>query len=103
MAKLSLVAKPTFKAKVGIPVSGGDPVDVEFVFKHRTKTALDEFIKSRSEKSDVESFMDMVDGWDLADEFNAESVELLLENYIGTALATYRKYVDELVQAKLKN
>jgi hypothetical protein len=47
--------------------------------------------------------MEMVEGWDLEDEFGKESVELLLENYIGTALATYRVYVDQLVQAKLKN
>lgn len=103
MAKLTLVANPTFKAKVGIPVAGGDPVEVEFTFKHRTKSALDEFIKSRAEKSDVDSFFDMVEGWDLTDTFNRESVELLLENYIGTALTTYRAYIDELVQAKLKN
>jgi hypothetical protein len=42
MAKLKLVANPTFRAKVGIPVAGGPEVPVEFVFKHRTKTALDE-------------------------------------------------------------
>lgn len=103
MAKLKLVAKPTFKAKVGIPVAGGDAVPVEFVFRHRTKTALDEWIKSRADKSDAESFMEMVEGWELEDEFNRESVELLLENYVGAALATYRVYIDELVQAKLKN
>lgn len=103
MAKLTLVANPTFKAKVGVPVAGSSPVEVEFVFKHRTKTALDEFIKSRADKPDAESFLAMVDGWNLDDEFNAENVELLLQNYIGTALATYRVYVDQLVQARLGN
>lgn len=103
MAKFKLVVSPTFKAKVGIPVAGGDPVEVEFVFKHRTKTALDEFIKSRAEKSDAESFMAMVEGWELEDAFNAENIELLLQNYIGAALATYRVYIDQLVQARTKN
>ena len=103
MAKLALVANPTFKAKVPIPVAGGVAVEVEFTFKHRTKTALDEFIKSRADKSDAESFMAMVEGWELEDAFNAENVEVLLQNYIGTALATYRVYVDQLVQAKLGN
>jgi hypothetical protein len=103
MAKLKLIANPTFKSKVGIPVAGGEPVEVEFTFKHRTKTALDEFIKSRADKSDTDTFMEMVEGWDLADEFNKNSVDLLLENYIGTALATYRVYVDQLIQSKLKN
>ena len=103
MAKLQLKAAPTFPAKVGIPVAGGEAVPVLMTFKHRTKTQLDEFIKSRVEKSDVESFMEMVIGWDLEDAFSEESVKELLENYIGAALATFEAYIDELVKAKAKN
>lgn len=103
MAKLKLVAAPTFRAKVGIPVAGGEVVQVEFSFKHRTRDALDEFIRSRAEKGDAESFLEMVEGWELEDEFNAANVELLLQNYGGSALAVYRAYVEELVGAKLKN
>lgn len=103
MAKLTLIAHPTFIAQVGIPVAGGDPVNVAFTFKHRTKSGLEAFIQSRAGKTDVESFLEMVCAWDLEEEFNQDAVELLLQNYIGTALATYRTYVDQLVQAKLKN
>jgi len=103
MTKLALNPAPTFRAKVAIPVAGGPAVDVEMTFKHRTKTQLDEFVKSRQGTSDTDSFMEMVSAWDLDDPFGKESVDLLLENYIGAALATYRKYIDELVQAKLGN
>lgn len=103
MAKLKLVANPTFQAKVGIPVAGGETVDVLMTFKHRTKSALDEFVNSRSGKSDAESFMEMVSAWDLEDEFTAANVDLLLENYIGAAMATFRAYVEQLVQAKVGN
>jgi hypothetical protein len=103
MAKLKLVANPTFKATVGIPVAGGEPVPVEMTFKHRTKAALDEFIKTRPDKSDTETFMDMVTGWDLEDSFSKESADTLLENYAGAGLATFRVYIDQLIQAKLKN
>jgi len=103
MAKLSLIANPTFQAKVGIPVAGGEAVEVLVTFKHRTKTALDEFIKSRADKSDADSFMAMVSGWDLTDEFTEENVETLLENHIGAALAVYRMYVEELLASKIKN
>jgi hypothetical protein len=103
MAKLSLTANPSFKAKAGIPVAGGKSVDVEFVFRHRTKSQLDEFIKTRAEKSDADSLMDMATGWDLEDEFNQESVALLLENYIGAAVSVYRAYIDELVANRSKN
>lgn len=103
MAKLTLQAAPTFRAKVGIPVAGGSPVPVEFVFKHRTKSELEKFMASRAGASDVDSVMDMIEGWDLAEAFDREGVELLLENYGGAALALYVAYVDELLQAKRKN
>jgi len=103
MPKLKLVANPTFRAKVGIPVAGAVPVEIEFVFRHRTKTDLDAWISARTDKSDPDSFMEMVESWELDDPYTRENVETLLENYIGTALATYRVYIDQLVQAKLKN
>lgn len=103
MAKLTLVASPTFKCKVAIPVAGGPSVDVEFVFKHRTKDALDELIKTRAEQSDADTVMAVIAGWDLEDSFDRTAVELLLQNYIGASLAIYREYVDQLVQAKAKN
>lgn len=103
MAKFALKAAPTFTAKVGFPVAGGEPVDVLVTFKHRTKTALDEFMTTRNDHGDVESFMEMVVGWDLADEYNEENVKTLLENHIGVALATYKTYIDELVKHRAKN
>ena len=45
----------------------------------------------------------MVVGWELTDEFNKDNVELLLENHIGVALATYKVYIDQLVQHRAKN
>lgn len=96
MAKLTLKAPPTFKAKVAIPVPGGNSVNVEMTFKHRKRSDLKTFIESRDGKSDAESFLDMVEGWELEDAFNEESVELLLQNYQGAALQTYMVYMQEL-------
>jgi len=103
VAKIKLVAEPTFKAKVGIPVAGAEPVEVMLTFRHRTKTVLDQWVKDRGDKSDADIFMEMVVAWELEDEFTLANVETLLQNYIGTGLAAYRVYIDELVQAKLKN
>lgn len=103
MAKLKLVANPTFKAKVLIPVAGGAPVSMEFTFKHRTKSQLDEFGKSLAGQSDGDAFMEMLEGWDFEEEFSRASVDLLLENYMGAPLAVYETYKNELVQAKTKN
>lgn len=103
MAKFSIKADPTFAANVPFPIAGGESVDVLLTFKHRTKTALDEFIKSREDRSDVDSFFEMVAGWELSDEFNRANVELLLENHIGVAVATYKAYIDQLVAHKRGN
>jgi hypothetical protein len=103
MARLSIVAAPTFKAVVSIPVAGGAPVDVEFTFKHRTKAAMSEFISSREGKTDGESLMEMISGWDFAEDLTPGSAETMLQNYIGAALPIYRTYIEELAQAKTKN
>lgn len=103
MPKFVLKAEPTFKAKVAFPIAGADPVDVELTFKHRTRTALDEFVKTREGKTDVVNFMEMVEAWSLDDEFTKANVELLLDNYIGVARATFQAYIDELLQARRGN
>lgn len=103
MAKLKLVANPTFKAKVLIPVAGCEPVPMEFTFKHMTKSAFEAFGKGISGKSDSEAFMEIITAWDFEEEFSKESVDILLENYMGAALAVFEGYKAELMKAKVKN
>jgi hypothetical protein len=103
MGKLTINASPTFKAKVGIPIPGADPVEVEFTFKHRTKDQLNDFIKTRADKTDAQSLMDMVSAWDFAEELTIESAHTMLQNYMGAAVEVYRTYVRELAEAKVKN
>jgi hypothetical protein len=103
MAKLKLTADPKFSAKVEIPVPGGSPVLVSFTFIHRTKKALEEFMATRTGKTDVECVLEMCSGWEMDEVFDAENVDLLIENYGGAALAIYRTYLDELIRARLGN
>ena len=103
MAKLQLKAAPTFTTKVDIPVAGGAAVDVQLTFRHRTRKQMDEFVKERADKTDAQSFMEMVTAWDLEDPFTEQNVAELLENYIGAAVATYQTYLDEIYKFKLGN
>jgi hypothetical protein len=103
MPKLKLVPDATFKATVKIPVAGGESSPVEFVFKHRSKADLEKFIDTLAERTDEESILAMAEGWDLEDKFNADSVALLTQNYIGAALEIYFSYRDELTKARTKN
>jgi hypothetical protein len=45
----------------------------------------------------------MVVGWEFEEEFTKENVDELLENHIGAAVNTYRRYIDELTKASEKN
>lgn len=93
---ISLTAPPTFKAKVPIPIPGGEPVPVEFTFKHRTKDALSEFLKAAPDGKDADIVMSVVTGWDLDDAFTRENVETLLDNFHGAARAIVEGYLEEL-------
>ena len=110
MAKLQLAVNPTFKVKVAIPVAGSASIDVEFVFKHRTKDALEAFVKAREGKSDVDTLKEMAAGWDVEGEdlgktadFNDDNIATFFQNYFGAPVAIYEAYLGELVKAKAKN
>lgn len=98
-----LKAEPTFAAKVAFPVAGGSSVEVELTFKHRTKSELDKWLKARKGADDVGSFMDMVQAWELEEDFTRANVEVLIEHHIGVAIATYQVYLDELTKHREKN
>jgi hypothetical protein len=98
-----LKADPTFSAKVAFPVPGGASVDVSLTFKHRTKVDLGKWLEGRGDRSDVETFLEMVDGWALDEPFSKENVQILLDHHIGVALATYQVYIDELTRHREKN
>ena len=104
MAKLTLKAKPTFKARVAIPAPGEDEFEpLEFTFKHRTRDEIDEFCKSAGELRDAALIMAIASGWELADEFNEKNLNDFSQDYIMAPNAIFQKYLDELVKARAKN
>lgn len=116
MATLKLKANPTFHEKVGIPVHGSsDPVDVDFEFKHRTRTEFAAFCKELDERTaaadtteavldaDVWYVMQVAVAWELTDPFTEDNVRELLQNYQGAASAIAGKYTNALMQVKLGN
>lgn len=118
--KLSLELAPTFPASVMIPVPGGDAGEVIFTFKSRTRDEFKEFLAilnppkkddgepestDAAEKGprDADLIMDIASGWDLADAFDAKSVEKLTQRYMGAAQAIFNVYMAELTGARAKN
>lgn len=101
--KLQLTANPTFKSTVAIPVPGGKPVAVEFIFKHRAREAYDEWVGSIPGMEEPDLIMSMASGWDLDDSFDRDNVEKLVTEYIGSAKAIFDKYMGENTGAKTGN
>lgn len=103
MARLNLNPNPTFNAKVEICQPGGEPVAVEFTFKHRTRDEMDDFIKTLTDLSIEDQVMAVASGWELVEPFNVENVKRLAQNYITAPAAIRDKYIAELIKAKEKN
>jgi hypothetical protein len=103
MAKLKLMADPTFKAKVGIPVAGGEPVEVEFTFQFRTTVEFDALINKHVDTTNLDYIMDIAQGWENDEPFTRENVEIFLSNYWAAAREIAIAYARELNQAKVGN
>lgn len=105
-SKFSLTVAPTFKAKVPMHIPGGKPMDVEFTFKARTADQFKEWGEQAREgkfENDVDAVLDIASGWELEDAWNRENIELLLQNYIGSARSIVDTYVSQLTSARLGN
>lgn len=97
--KFTLDPAPTFKSVVNIPVAGGKPAPVEFIFKHRDREQFKEFVEGLTDRQDVEVIMDMASGWDLDDAFDAESIGKLVTRYMGAFNAICEVYFNELTKS----
>jgi hypothetical protein len=103
MAKLNLKPDPTFNGKVKIPIAGKEPAEVMFTFKHRSREDVLAWLQEARQRSDTDTVMDMVVGWELDDAFNRDNVELLCSNYAGAGRAIIEKYLAELRGEREKN
>lgn len=104
----ALQPKPTFEADVFIPVPGGEKAKVTVIFKHKGKKALaayfDSLTSADSERSDADALDELIDGWKGVDEkYSKEKLELMLDNYPGSAAALFEAYRVALVEGRRKN
>ena len=102
-----LQPKPTFKAEVSIPTVEGEG-KITFIFKHKGRKALKEFFdmltSESAERDDVDSLIELVDGWSGVDEkFSKEALATLLDNYPGSAMAIFSAYNGALLEGRQKN
>lgn len=102
MAKLKLNPDPTFQAKVGIPVPGGN-ADIVVTLKYRDRDELASWTTANETTGELEVMADVVLGWDLEDEFGADNLKRLCDKYPGASRAIVTAYVRELAGIRQGN
>jgi hypothetical protein len=122
MAKITLGNAPkSFKRKVTFPLVDGGQGDITVNFKYRTRKQFGEFIDGimgeakatkppedqefsmltlmdKTGESNAKYILDVADGWDLEEEFNADNLARMSDMYPAAAVAimdTYRLAVTE--------
>lgn len=125
MSKIKLGNPPkSFKGKVEIPTIDGKTSEIVIDFIYRTKTQYGAFIdqlkidneKTENDKqvsvensiklatkSNVDFVLKIAQGWDLSDEFNAENIAALDDQYPGAIAAIGDLYRLILLEGRVKN
>ena len=105
MSKLKLAHAATFKTEVKIPVPAGEPLAVEFEFVWKNRPALAELGDKLNDGSisDSEIVLGIVKSWGFDDEFNAENVAYLLDEYPRSGVAIIDAYYLAYDGAREKN
>lgn len=96
---ISLKAPETWKKKVFIPSPSGEPLVIEFEFKHMTRTGLLAFLKERDnpEGSDVDHVLAVACRWfDVDREMTREALTEFFEQYQAAPVAILATYINAL-------
>lgn len=105
----NLNPSPTFKAPVPLSVPGlQQPLEVSFTFRHKTKTALDDWLKRFMETPGHEVLGEVIEGWDMRRNgepvpFSLTALAELCESYTPARGEISDTYLIELTRAKRKN
>lgn len=128
MPKIQLGSAPkTFKHKVTFPLVEGGEGEIVVEFQYRTRAQFAAFISElypdikdgrapasgagfdvvkvaeQGIDSDVKHILGSVKGWDLNDEFTADSVRRLVDEFPAAAAAVMTGYRDAITEGRTKN
>lgn len=101
---------PTFQCAVPISVAGlPEPLDLNLVFRRKSKTALEKWMSDAKGKDDAAILHEIILSWTVKDDADADvpysltALAEFLENYPAAHGELFRGYLRELTEAKRKN
>lgn len=99
-----ILANPTFRASVPIPVPGGKREPVPFDFKHYSQSGWEAYLKEHEGIKISEAIFDVVTGWKIdGEEFSKDALATLMDEYPGAESAIWETYHQERFGAREKN
>lgn len=99
----SINPNPTFSATVTFPIAGEKKASFEVVYKHKTAKEMDDFVERMKTMKDFDALVEIVVDWQVAETFNRESLQTLMDNYLGFARAAINTYFLEISGAREGN
>lgn len=128
MAKIKLGARPkNFRRTIKVPLPEGGEGSIEVSYVYRTRTQFGEFIDGllksagvkpkdagdvefslqeameKTRDTNADYIMQIVDGWNLDEDFSRASVVQLCDELPGAALALMEQYRQAITEGRLGN
>lgn len=101
---------PTFSALVPLSRAGVEkPIEVPFEFRHKTKSALSEYMARMPGRSDADNLDEVIVSWGVVDEdgkpipYSHTALVELLERFGPAKGEIFTTYLRELSESKRKN
>ena len=130
MAKITLGTRPkNFKHILTVALPEGGQGSIEVLFKYRTRTEFGAFVDKllnaagvtpagqtsedlkfslaqaleKTTDTNAEYIMQVVDGWNLAEDFNAQNVRQMCDELPGAAQSIIESYRQAITEGRLGN
>ena len=101
---LKLTLEPKFTVPVEITVPGQEETGtMNITFNYRNSEELTDFWKKNEKTKLIDMVGEVVDGWDLAEDFNGKNLKTFLINYPSAALEILTVYREMSVGSRVKN
>jgi hypothetical protein len=107
---IRLIPNPTFRARVKFTQPGGEDAFVDFVFRHKSPTALSAWLEASKDKSIASAMADVIESWSgVIDEagsevaFDADALAAFCAGHGPRAQELLGTYLRELTESRRKN
>ncbi|PZQ31015.1 MAG: hypothetical protein DI562_06065 [Stenotrophomonas acidaminiphila] len=95
--RIADITPPTaFKIAVEFPIPGAGKTSIDFTVRWRNKPAVVILLEKMKEMTDAQTLLEVVTGWELEDEVNAETITEFCDTFPQAPVVILTRYFKEL-------